>query len=363
MTDHAVELGVLAGCVALPPGQAVQQLLADFGTDGAAREHELHAVDLGCLGQNGRAAMAHQNVHGRAQCGVGRDAREAVRAAAFQADLEVGGADGAALRLVGDGQHFFDGGNTGLDGDACAAHFLHHQGAQQLAFLEALRIHQCIDLVAFAAQTHDEHARQVGVSRIAGQGAAQHVEVLAGRGHAAAAALGKGGHAIHIGKGCQPLGREVGGDALDHGGRAVDRGQDADEVARAHAAARSHKSLESGAQLLGHVVHGPYVGTERGVAVVVHQLEVVAVHIVARLQVACGDADHRVVLLDLLALGDAACRDLVAGRHLGARAHSQLGNVLAQGQGGLGHQHIVVGVQVQQGRRGGEHLGVRGWRA
>mgnify|MGYP006200672245 CR=1 FL=1 len=68
-----------------------------------------------------------------------------------------------------------------------------------------------------------------------------------------------------------------------------------------------------------------------------------------------GHADHRVVFFDLLARSDAARGNLVPGGHLGARAQAQLWNVLAQGQGGFGHQHVVVGVQVQQGGIGAGH--------
>lgn len=38
------------------------------------------------------------------------------------------------------------------------------------------------------------------MARIAGQGAAQHIEMLAGRGHATAAGLCKRGHAVDMGK-------------------------------------------------------------------------------------------------------------------------------------------------------------------
>ena len=59
-------LAALAARVFLPPFDACQQLASDFGRDGAAREHVFHAVDLRCLGQDGCAAVAHQDVHCRA---------------------------------------------------------------------------------------------------------------------------------------------------------------------------------------------------------------------------------------------------------------------------------------------------------
>jgi hypothetical protein len=114
---------------------------------------------------------------------------------------------------VGLGQHLLDGADAGLDGLARAAHFLHHHGAQQAALLQALRIHQVRDLVALAAQADDQHAGQVGMARVAGQRAAQQVEVRAGRRHAAAGGLREGGDAVDVRKVLQPLGREVRGDA------------------------------------------------------------------------------------------------------------------------------------------------------
>jgi hypothetical protein len=50
------------------------ELLADFGRHRAARQQVLGAVDLGRLGQDGGAAVRHQQVDGRAQRRVGADA-------------------------------------------------------------------------------------------------------------------------------------------------------------------------------------------------------------------------------------------------------------------------------------------------
>jgi hypothetical protein len=57
-----------------------------------AHQHVLDAVDLGRLRQDRGAAVAHQDVHRRAQRRVGADAREAVAAAALQPDAQVLGA-------------------------------------------------------------------------------------------------------------------------------------------------------------------------------------------------------------------------------------------------------------------------------
>ncbi|MNE49432.1 hypothetical protein D3C80_1439500 [compost metagenome] len=187
------------------------------------------------------------------------------------------------------------------------------------------------------------------MARIARQRAAQHVEMLAGRRHAAAAGLRKGRHAVHVGERGQAFGREVRGNARDHRGRAVHRRQDADEVARADAAAGALEAHEARALRLGHKVHRAQVLAEGRVAVAVHQGDVVAVHIVTGLQVARSHADHRVVLQHFLAGGDGARGDLVAGGNLRPGAHAEFGDCFAQGNDGLGNQNVVVRVQAKQG--------------
>jgi ligand-binding sensor domain-containing protein len=50
---------------------------------------------------------------------------------------------------------------------------------QVLSGDQPLRFHQRGHLVALAAQADDQHASQVGMARVAGQRAAQQIEVLA----------------------------------------------------------------------------------------------------------------------------------------------------------------------------------------
>jgi hypothetical protein len=253
-----------------------------------------------------------------------------------------------ALYVIGQWQHRFHGGHAGGDGGPGSAGVLHHEAAHQRTGFQALRVAQISHLVTLAAQADDQHARQVGVAGVAGDGAAKQVEMLTGRGHAATAGLRKGDHAVDLRKGRQPLGREVRGDAVDHRGRAVHRAEQADEVARGHATVGPHITHEAGTLHFGHKVHRHHVQAEAGVAVLVDQREVMAVHVLAGFDVTRGGTDHDVVLAHPLAGGDAPRRDLVAGRYLGLGAQVELGQHLANGKRLAHHQHVVIGVQPDQ---------------
>src|SRR5262249_37287839 len=134
--DDAVELAVVAARVLLPPREAVEELAPDLGADRAPRGHELDAVDLGRLGEDPGAAMAHQDVHGRAERGVRGDAGEAVGAPALEADLEMRRTYRLALDRVGSRQHRLDRGDAGGDRGAGAARVLHHQRAHAVPWHE-----------------------------------------------------------------------------------------------------------------------------------------------------------------------------------------------------------------------------------
>ena len=82
--------------VALPPADALDQLVGDLGAGGAAQQQLLGAVDLRGLGEDRGAAHADEQVGGGAERGVGGDAGEAVGAAALQGEAELGGGDGLA---------------------------------------------------------------------------------------------------------------------------------------------------------------------------------------------------------------------------------------------------------------------------
>src|SRR5262249_34421245 len=68
--------------VPLPPTVAIDELLGHRLADRAPDEQVLGAVDLRCLREHARAAVAHELVHRPAQRGIGGDTRVAVGAAA-----------------------------------------------------------------------------------------------------------------------------------------------------------------------------------------------------------------------------------------------------------------------------------------
>ena len=68
---------------------SVDELLADLAADRAAREQVLGAIGLGGLGEDDRAAVAHDEIARDAKRRIGGDAGVAVRAAALQGDRQV----------------------------------------------------------------------------------------------------------------------------------------------------------------------------------------------------------------------------------------------------------------------------------
>ena len=157
----------------------------------------LRAIGLGCLGQNHRAAMAHQQIAGSAQGRIGGDAGVAVRATALQRHGELGGGGFFAPGLVGLGELLTHEINRRQRGLAAAAHVLNVHGAQAAG--KALLLHQTADLVHLAPQAQHDHRMEIHMPRIAAQGAAQHGQRLVLR-HAAAGLVGQRHHAIDMGE-------------------------------------------------------------------------------------------------------------------------------------------------------------------
>ena len=217
---------------------------------GAAGEQVLGAVDLGRLGQHGRAAVAHQHVDGRAERRVGGDAGVAVRAAALQGQRQLAGGDGLAPRLVGARQHLLDAGDAGLDGLLGAAGVLDGHGAEVVALDQAVLLLEPRDLEHLAAEADDQRGGQVGMAGIAPLRALQRLVALALGRQAAAGAVHEGDDAVDVGVLLEDAGA---GDGLGHeagdGGRAVHAGEDADVVARAGLAVGAAVALEGGARL------------------------------------------------------------------------------------------------------------------
>ena len=226
--------------------------------------------------------------------------------------------------------------------------FLHHERAH-CGRVPALLLHQLGDLVALATQPDHQHARHIGVARIAGQRAAQQVP--------------SGSPVISMpqpmvcGNATTPstLGKSRSRSAVkyaairDHRGRAVDGGQDADEVARAHAAVLADVALEGGALGFGNEVDGLHVAPERGIAFELDEPQVVRMHVVTRLDVTRRHADDGVVLAHRLAFGDGARRDLVTGRHLGACPTPNSGSGWPSARGVLATRTLSSGCRRRRG--------------
>ena len=188
--------------------------------------------------------MLGQQVDGGAERRVGCDRRKPVRSTALQADRDMARRHRFAPAFVGLDKHLFDDGDARFDRFPGAAAFLHDHGAQLRPFDQILRAEQPADLAAFAAETDNKRARDVGVADIAGEGPLQQIHRLAGHLHAAAQRMGEGGDTVDIGVAGEPLLREMIGDLVHDGGRTVHRRDDGDEVARPGASVRSEKALK-----------------------------------------------------------------------------------------------------------------------
>ena len=191
--------------------------------------------------------MPHQQIARRTERRIGGHAGIAVRAAALQRHRQFARRHRFAMHLVRLGQHLLHEGDAGFDRLARAAHRLDVHVAD--AVRQPLLLHQAADLVHLAAQPQHDDMREIGVPRVAGQRAAQHAQRLA-LGHAAAGLVRQRHHAIDVGILRQ---RIVAGEriAAEHIGdqsrdmrRAVHRRQDADVVARRHAAVRPADAVE-----------------------------------------------------------------------------------------------------------------------
>ena len=220
---------------------------------------------------------------------------------------------------------------------------------------ERLGAEQRADLVRFAAEPDDQHAGEVRVARVAAERPPQERHPLAARIHPAARSVRQRDHAVDVGKTREPLAREVLGDPARDRCRAVDRGQDAEIVARRHAAVGTHDALERrrGIDALRRL----RVHAERVVAVEAAHLEVVQVHVLAGRDVAARETDDLVVAAHRLARPDRARRDLVARRDEPAHRHALLGEERAADELRARYHHVVVGVKPDRERGRSKHLG------
>ena len=310
----------------------------------------LHAEDLSGLGEDGGAAVFHQQIHRPAQGGVGGQAGEAVAAAALQGQHQVLGGDGLPPAGVDHGQQLLHPADALLHGLGGAAHVLDHQLLEGLTLLKTGVLKHAVDVVALTAQGRHDGRAQIGVGGIAHDGAAEQIHEGTGHLHAAAQAGDEGHHSADVGVGGQTLRGEVVGDLPGHGGGAVAGHQNADVVAGGHPAVGADEALEGGPLLRRQELGGVIVPAEGVIQIHVLKDDVVAVHHGAGGGVLRCKADAGVVLENRLPLPDVPGRSLVARGHLGTGGKALALHLHAGGHVPAGHHHIVLLVQANKRR-------------
>ena len=304
---------------------------------------------------------AHQQIARRAERRIGRYAGITVGAAALQRHRQFAGRHRLALYLVGVGQRLLHEGDAGLHRLAGAADFLDVHRAQAAG--EFLFLHQAADLVDLAAEPQHDDGGEIRMPRIAAERPPQQRQRLVLR-HAAAGLVGQRHHAVDIREigqrivaGERILLEHVGDDAGDMGA-AIHRGEDADIVARRHAAVGAANALEGRGQIeIRHRLDVDAIGIVLGE---IAHAAVLGVHVLARRNRHGGKADDLAVAAHRLAHGDRLDRDLVAGRNPLDRGDA-VGHHHARRQARARDQHAVVRMQANDGCRGHGYL-LSGWR-
>ena len=255
----------------------------------------------------------------------------------MEADDEIGGGDGGAGDVIGLLQQLIDGGDALLDRDGGAALFLNGAGAQGAG--RTGEGDERFDLVGLAAEAEEEDAGEVGVGGVADEDATQEIGGFAVFGHATTGAVGDGDDAVDVGIGVENLRGEVCGDAAGYSGRAVDGGEDADEVAGGDAAVRADDAFEG----CGFIDEfgGAGLGADGVVALKVTGDKVVGVDVFACGDRLGGEADDLVELTNGLAGGDGMKGEFMPGGDIGGRNEAQTVEGLAR-RDGLEGDHYVV---------------------
>ncbi len=315
---------------------ALDQLVGDGGADRPARQQVFGAVDFRRLGQYGAPAVGDQAVHGGTQSRVGGDAGVAVGATALQRDSQMLDGAGCPFDLVGFVQQLLDVADALGDRLGGAADLLDREGVQPGAGLQTLGLDQRVDLIGFAAEADDQHGGEVDVARVAGERTPQHLQRFAIRRHRTAHAVSQCDHAIHVGVRRHRFGMNVApemiGDGVSDRGGAVDRGENADVIARGDTAIRSSNPHEGGGG------GDPLDGRDLAADGIVFRIALrIALHIALFMAGAFQVADAEIVDVDMIAGRDGtdgATDDLaVAANHVSAVQGSD-GDLVGGGHGG-----------------------------
>ena len=184
------------------------------------------------------------------------------------------------------------------------------------------RLHPA-DLHHLAAETDEDRGADIGMGRIAPEHALEDLGAAPGRCHAAAGAVGEGGDAVDVRIGVErALAGELLGGAVDDRSRAVDRGTEGEEIARADPPVGAGVAQEGGGFDLRNRGFGRRQrGADLVAAVVVGESAVMGVDVVARGDLGGGGPDHLAEFQDRRAGRQGDAGELVPGRQrLGERA-------------------------------------------
>ena len=213
-------------------------ILAAIHQDGLRAEHLRH------LGQQRRAAVARQQIGRAAQQRVGGDAGQAVAAAAFEADDQLGSVHRLSLEGGGVGGQLVEEPHARFD---FILHVLRDEEFHALGVVIAEHLLEFVYVVVFTAEAQHEHRARVRMAHHRGEQLLGVPVILAEL--AASVGVDEAVNAVHA----VAVGRLR--HALKRLGRAVDAADgvhNPDLVADAHAAVLAHIALERGLAIHGH---------------------------------------------------------------------------------------------------------------
>ena len=339
--------------VIFPPMNLPDELVGHGLVHRALNQQMLRTINLRRLGEHGRAAVRDEPIAGHAERGIGGDAAVAIGAAAvFGEDEFADGLRGAACG-VGQREKFRHRRDPSLDAFAHAAGALNGHERRRvfagLEFGEIVILAQPADLVHLAAETDHHVAGNVRMPRHAHGDAFEQLQTFRRR-DAATHLVRERDDAIHVRKiAAQVLVAETFLDVARHGGRAVDRGNDGEVIARADLAAGTEEAWERA--LVRGRRDGPHVRARRVIARVGLTDEIVRMDVCARRDVALREADDLSVAPHRCAIGDGDKRNFVSGRN-GLR-HGEASGVGQEFPAclhrALGHGDLIARVQADEG--------------
>ena len=147
-----VHLRAIGPGIRLPPLQAVDQLPANRLADRPSRQQVLRPVDFRCFCEDCRTPVCHEQVHGVAHGGIGRNARITVTATALQSHHQLTDGNPDTLPGIDRGQHILELGHAPFDRFPGTAQGLDGGGPKCAGSFEILVLHPARDLHGFAPE-------------------------------------------------------------------------------------------------------------------------------------------------------------------------------------------------------------------